>query len=316
MGTTARGPYRILALDGGGIRGLLTAVLLERLELEVPGFLERVDLFAGTSTGGILALALAAGRSPSDMIALYRRRGRAVFAGPLLDRLGDLGGLRGARYDARPLARALGEVFGDARLADLPRRVLVPAFDLDNEGAGGAPRHWKPKFFHNFPGPGGDGAERIVDVAMRTSAAPTYFPSWQGYIDGGVVANNPAMAALAQALDRGTGGRRLGEVRLLSLGTGTNPQYIRGERLDWGLVAWARPILDVMMDGMMGVADYQCARLLGARYHRLAPFLPRRIAMDDVGRLGALERLACAVDLAPTANWVRRRFAGRRPGAA
>ena len=75
--------------------------------------------------------------------------------------------------------------------------VLIPSFQLDNQAPHAGQRQWKPKFFHNYPGPDSDGAELVVDVAMRTSAAPIYFPTYQSYIDGGVVANDPSMAALA-----------------------------------------------------------------------------------------------------------------------
>src|SRR3989442_1333308 len=130
-----------------------------------------------------------------------------------------------------------------------------------------------------------DGAELVVDVALRTSAAPTYFPTYQGYIDGAVVANNPAMATLAQALDAGTGKQALQDVRLFSLGTGVNPAYVAGRELDWGYAQWAKPLIALMVDGMMGVADYQCARLLQQRSFRLAPILPERIGLDDVDKI-------------------------------
>ncbi|UCG32270.1 MAG: patatin-like phospholipase family protein [Phycisphaerales bacterium] len=301
--------YRILSMDGGGIRGLFTAVLLERLAQAVPGFIDRADLLAGTSTGGIIALGLAAGLSPTDLVALYRDKAERIFDDSWLDDLRDLGGLRGADYDNKNLKKELVRVFGAHRkLRQLPRRVVVPAFDLDNEAAGGRVRHWKPKFFHNFPGRDSDGGERIVDVAMRTSAAPTYFPACHGYVDGGVVANNPSMAALAQALDATTGGRKLQDIRLLSISTGLNPTYIKGQRLDWGFAQWARPLTEIMINGAMGVPDYQCARLLGKRYHRLDPVLPRAVALDDWRKAGELIRFARSARITSAVRWLRTHF--------
>lgn len=177
-----------------------------------------------------------------------------------------------------------------ATVAELGKRVLIPTFDLDNEAP--IERQWKPKFLHNYPTPGNDGQVRAVDAALRTTAAPTYFPSYQGCIDGGVVANNPATCALAKAVKAGT---RLDELCLLSLGTGFNPRLIAGARHDWGKAQWIkdRRILDVVMDGMPGVADYQCTQLLGERrYHRLDIRLPRVIALDNVGEIDALLRIA------------------------
>jgi len=301
--------YRILSLDGGGIRGLYTAVLLERLSEEVPGFLDRVHLLGGTSTGGLIALGLASGLIPSELVTLYRDNAGVIFDDSWLDNLKDLGRLCGAEYDYKNLKKVLKALLGATKkLKQLNKRIVVPTFDLDNEARGGAVRTWKPKFFHNFPGPTSDGNELVVDVAVRTSAAPTYFPSYQGYIDGGVVANNPSMAALAQALDAKTGKQRLADVRLLSLGTGLNPTYIRGQRLDWGYAQWAKPLLTLMIDGMLGVADYQCARLLGGRYHRLDPALPKPVGLNDWRKTNDLIKYAEQVDIAETVGWLKRKF--------
>ena len=298
--------YRILSVDGGGIRGLYAAVLLDRLTHEVPTLVDRVDLVAGTSTGGIIALGLAHGLAPADLVALYRDRAKEIFDDSWLDDLKDLGGLTGADYDNDKLKAVLEGVFGKkTRLKQLKKRVLVPTFDLDNESPDPGKRMWKPKFFHNYPGPDSDGEELVVDVALRTSAAPTYFPTYQGYIDGAVVANNPAMAALAQALDAGTGKQSLQDVLLFSLGTGVNPTYVAGKELDWGYAQWAKPLIALMVDGMMGVADYQCARLLQQRYFRLAPILPERIGLDDVDKTSDLIKYAQDVNLEPTITWLR-----------
>ena len=196
--------FRILSLDGGGIRGVLTAVLLDRLQQQYPKLLneqsDKVTLFAGTSTGGILSMGLAEGLSPQQIRDLYVVNGKSIFDSTWLRDIVDIGGLAGAKYDNGNLKHVLQQIFTGKRLDDLKRRVLIASFQLDNEASDPAKRSWKPKIFHNFPGPDSDGAALVVDVAMETSAAPTYFPSYNGYIDGGVIANNPSMAALAQAL--------------------------------------------------------------------------------------------------------------------
>lgn len=303
-------PYRILALDGGGIRGLVTIVLLERLEALCPGWLDQVDLLAGTSTGGIIALGLAHGLSLAKLRALYEVQGPAIFDDTWLDDLTDLGRLRGAEYDNRKLSQALRRMLGDARLRDLRKRVLIPAFDLDNENLDPVRRMWAPKFFHNFPGRDSDGDRLAYRVALYTSAAPAYFPSVDGFIDGGVCANNPSMAALAQSQDRRAmrNPPGLDRIALLSVGTGTARTRIEGRDLDWGLLQWAKPLLGVMLDGSMGVADYECRQLLGRRYHRLAPAFPpgQSIALDDVKRIPDLVHFAQNVRLGGTARWLSR----------
>ncbi|RMF65346.1 MAG: hypothetical protein D6746_00605, partial [Bacteroidetes bacterium] len=174
--------YRILSLDGGGIRGLLSAVVLEQLDAACPGWRDRIDLIAGTSTGGILALGLAFGLTPTDLRVLYYDKGGDIFHDTLLDDLHDLGRAIGAEYDNRYLRRELERIFGDTPLGKLRKKVLIPAFDLDNEDPDPEKRTWKPKFFHNFGGRDSDADVRVVDVALYTSAAPTYFPSVDGYI--------------------------------------------------------------------------------------------------------------------------------------
>jgi patatin-like phospholipase/acyl hydrolase len=307
--------YRILSLDGGGIRGLLTVILLERLEAAHAGLLAQVDLFAGTSTGGVLALGLAAGFSPSEGRKLYEEKGAFVFADSVWDDLLDLGTAMGAQYSNDNLKKVLLEQFGDQTLGDLPKKVLISSFDLDNEAIWpGAVRTWKPKFFHNYPGPDSDADQRVVDVALRTSAAPVYFPIYQGYIDGGVVANNPSMCALAQALDKGTGRQRVEDVVLLSVSTGRNPQFLDVGHADWGWTQWVVDLrlINVMLGGNVGLADYQCQRVLGERYHRLDPVLPEAIDLDDVKQIPRLKELAMQADLARTLVWLEQNFSTRK----
>ncbi|MCO5062116.1 MAG: patatin-like phospholipase family protein [Kiritimatiellae bacterium] len=301
--------FRILSFDGGGIRGLLSIILLQRLENEIPGWLEKVNLLAGTSTGGILALGLAFGVPLAQLRELYEKKGPAIFDDSWLDNLKDLGNAVGAQYGNKALTRELKAIFGEAKLKDIKKRVLVPAFDLDNECEDPAKRSWAPKFFHNFPGPDSDGDRLAYKVALYTSAAPTFFPSVDGYIDGGVFANNPSMAALAQTQDH----RALKdepaheEIALLSVGTGHPLMRIEKKTLDWGQAQWIKPLLNIMMDGVSGVADYQCRQILGETYHRLAPVFPpdKVIGLDDVDRIPDLVKFAESVDIAPAVSWLK-----------
>ena len=201
----------------------------------------------------------------------------------------DLGDLTGSKYDDRDLIRIIQETFGEATLDDLlPRHELVPSFDLDNQALPPAPRMWKPKFFHNFKGADSDGQEKIADVALRRSAAPTYFPAYQGYVDGGVVANNPAMSALAQAIDPATGGQQVANLRLFSIGTGLHPSVCPRRYAGLGTGTIGTIACDMMIEGMMGVADYECARLLGDKYFRLGPLLPAPVPLDCAEKISSL----------------------------
>ena len=303
--------YRILSIDGGGIRGIIPVILLERLAREpgLEGFLENVDLLAGTSTGGLIALALAARRPPSEIRALYETQGSAIFDRTAWRAITSLGSLIGAKYDSGNLARVVEPLFGAAtRLGDLPRRVLIAAFDLDSGPDDPRGRTWKPKLFHNFPGPDSDAHELAWKVGLYTSAAPTYFAPVDGYVDGGVYAANPAMCALAQTQDpRIPEGIRLEDVVLLSLGTGKSLQFIEEKQPDWGDAQWIEPLLAIMLDGVSGIADYQCRRILGERYFRMAPVFPTgtAVAMDDADMVPYMAELAGAVDLGEAARWLR-----------
>jgi hypothetical protein len=301
---------RILAVDGGGVRGVIPAIVLERLSAEpgLGGWLDRVDFLAGTSTGGLIALSLAAGVDVADLRGLYETRAAQVFADSFLDDVKDLGKLLGADYRVANLEREVHKVLGDRTLAQLEKRVLIPAFDLDNEAS--VERSWKPKLFHNFPGEDSDGDVLAYRVGTATAAAPTYFATFDGYIDGGVYATNPSMCALAQTQDAripATERGDLQELRLLSLGTGQSLHYIEGKTLDWGYLQWVRPLIDLMLDGVKGIAHYQCAQLLGGRYHRLAPIFPpeRQIGMDAVSDIPYLADFASQLDLSTTVQWLR-----------
>lgn len=302
--------YRVLSFDGGGIKGIITVTLLQRLaaEAELGKWLKKADLIAGTSTGGLIALGLAAGVSLGRLAKLYEKRGKVIFKDTRIDDLLDLGKTVGADYNTDGLRDELDAVFGDTKLKDLDTKVLITAFDLDNEDPKPSRRSWKPKLFHNYPGPDSDGEMLARDVGLYTAAAPTYFPVVDGFIDGGVFAANPSMCALAQALDKGSNAASsLSEVVLLSFGTGTSLKYIEKKDADWGLLQWARPLIDLMLDGTAGIADYQCEQLLGKQYHRLAPLFPAgtRVDMDAVDKIPFMLNFANKVGIRSTTRWIR-----------
>jgi patatin-like phospholipase/acyl hydrolase len=302
--------YRIVSIDGGGIRGLITTILLQRI-VETPGlehFLKSIDLIAGTSTGGLLALGIADGLDLAQIRDLYVKKGPKIFDDSWLDDLVDLGKLRGADYNIKPLRKELKKLFGDANLGQLAKHVLITAFDLDNEDPNPEKRTWKPKLFHNFSGPNSDRASSAVDVGLYTSAAPTYFPSVDGYIDGGVFAINPAMCALAQTQDiRYSPTPQISDVFLLSLGTGTSLQYISGMSHDWGYMQWIKPLINLMFDGTAGIADYQSSQILRNRYHRLAPVFPVgvTIPMDDIEKIPYMIEFAENLVIDDTISWLK-----------
>jgi hypothetical protein len=252
---------------------------------------------------------LAAGFEPPAIRELYEQRARHVFADSIWDDIRDLGKIFGSDYDVDNLRDEAHTVFGDRTLGQLSKRVLVTAFDLDNEDPDA--RTWKPKIFHNFEGPDSDGAQLAYKVATYTSAAPTFFATEDGYIDGGVFAPNPSMCALAQSQDRRnlpSDRPALTDVRLFSFGTGHSSEYVEGASHDWGYVQWVRPLISLMLEGTNGIADFQCRQVLGDdQYHRLAPDFPTGTAIDqdEVDQIPYMIEFAEQVDITPAAAWLR-----------
>src|SRR5215213_354912 len=263
---------RVLAIDGGGIRGIIPALVLAELErLSGRRVFELFDLIAGTSTGGILACALSAPDPlpAAEVVALYGEEGPKTFDRSIWQRARSGEGLLDEKYDAGALVRALERFLADKRLSETVPDLIVPTYDTALPG----PHFFKTRDARESP----ESDAPLSLVAKATSSAPTYFePVKSGdrsLIDGGVFAVNPAMCAYAEVLRDAVGA----EVALLSLGTGEHTRRRPWEEIkDWGLARWARPILDVVFDGISDAVDYQLRHALGeGRYWRLQVELSR-----------------------------------------
>lgn len=266
-------PYRILSIDGGGIRGLIPATVLAELERATGSpVAASFDLIAGTSTGGILATAL--GRPDDDgrpmwtaaqLAGLYETEGPQIFDLSLFQAIGSAFGIENEKYPREQLEAALGRYLGEARLSDSLCDLLIAAYETEQR---------RPYFFKRakaLADPADD--FRLREVAYATSAAPTYFEPLRletgdtaGYlslIDGGVFAANPAMCAYAEARRR----HPERDVLLVSLGTGELTRSLPYDEVrGWGMREWIwphTPLLGVMFDGMSDAVDYQLAHLLG-----------------------------------------------------
>ncbi|GBF34467.1 patatin-like protein [Desulfocucumis palustris] len=290
--------YRIMAFDGGGIRGALTAGLLKRLDDIFPGLIKNTHFFAGTSTGSFIALGLAAGVTPGRLAELYsEKNGEYIFSPRYLE-------LFRPKYDNGNLKELLCSIFScELKLKDLEKKVLIPSFRVTG------PLNWSAVFFNNFPN-SDTLEEKVIDVALSSSAAPVYFPSYRGYIDGGVAANNPSTAAIALAGDVLAGNQKLDRIYLLSLGTGFCPLKIDADTTGWGALEWALytkpplPLLSLMFDGLVEVDAKFSSQLLGPRYYRVNPLLPKPIPLDDYQGIAELKSLAGDMDISPLVHWI------------
>ncbi|MCF7669950.1 MAG: patatin-like phospholipase family protein [Verrucomicrobia bacterium] len=306
------GDYKILSFDGGGVRGLLSIIVLQRIAKALPGFIDQADLIAGTSTGGIIALGLAHGIDINELRLLYEEKTSMIFHDSWIDNLLDLGTLAGAQYDNSILKEELNRLFDTTTLKELNKHVLIPTFDLDNNSENPVKRGWAPKFFHNFEGADSDGDRLVRDVALYTTAAPTFFPTVDGYIDGGVICSNPSMAAISQTQDRRAFPTPplLRDVHLLSIGTGTCRSRIEGDTLDWGLAQWMRPLLQILTEGNISVVDYQCRQILGGNYFRVCPDFSagQVIPLDAVDKIPELIKTAESIDLNTLFIWLAKNW--------
>lgn len=279
----------ILSMSGGGVKGVMSSRILARLTLAVPNWFSTIDVCAGTSTGGIEALALAAGFTPADLVDLYVHKGPQIFDAPLWRRLLALDELKEPKYSNAGLYSALVEKFGTAMtLRDLKRHVLITSFDCTT---------WKPVAFTKETHPN----LKVVDAAMMTSAAPTYFPPWQNHVDGGMAANNPAMCAYTWERCHGIADD---QIRIMRVGTG-DATHAPVQAGDWGVIDWLTKgdLMGMFTEGPASWVDAQLGALLGERFCAIGGSCPG--AMDDVDAIPALIAAADALDLTTAINWLK-----------
>ena len=190
--------FQILSLDGGGLKGLFTAAYLAEWEAHTRRpVIEAMDLIAGTSAGGIIALGLGAGYRAQDLVRFFLEHGEAIFPPERFEAIGRARQAFGSRYSAKQLESVLDSYFGDRRLGDSCVRLVVPAYHAES-GIHIFKTSHHPRLRMDWRQP-------MAVVAGATGAAPTFLPPLildQGLrlVDGGVWANNPILIAVIEAL--------------------------------------------------------------------------------------------------------------------
>jgi uncharacterized protein len=279
-------PIKVLSIDGGGIRGIIPAVILEALQERVgKAAHETFDLIAGTSTGGIITVGIGTtcnqGKpyAPQKLVELYVENGAAIFKKSFFEMLKELGG---PKYSPNGLEAVLEQYFGDTQFHTALTPLLVSSYDLHSQ---------LPFFFKSHKISGNPKYNWLVrQIARATSAAPTYFPPFHlvrgeedyALVDGGVFVNNPAMAAYVEARKLYPSAEK---VIVVSVGTGDRQDKITyDEAKGWGLIGWAKKIVPVLMDSVSEAVDYELEYLPECTYHRLQlEGLPQSAAdMDNV----------------------------------
>lgn len=265
---------KVLSIDGGGIRGLIPALILEKIE-ELMGkpICKIFDVIAGTSTGGILALGLTKPSkadklipefSARDLISLYTGEGEKIFSSSIFHNIHSLGGITEEKYTSQGIEEVLKRYFEECKISECLTDVIIPAYETELR----QPFFFKSRHAKNSEKEGYD--FYMWQVARATSAAPTYFEPFKlevngdvdyyTLIDGGVFANNPAMCAYIEAKATFPDAD---EIIVVSIGTGELTKALSYSHIkDWGLINWAQPILDVVFDGVSDTVDYQLSQLL------------------------------------------------------
>ncbi len=280
-------PFRILSIDCGGIRGIFPVAVLAELESRFLGgasITNHFDMIAGTSTGGIIALALAHGMTARQALNIYLERGEHIFPSAVgLGRVSRaLRWLLKPKHDQAALKDELLRIFGDKVLDDAVTRLVIPSF----EGRHGEPFLYKTP---HHPDLQKDRHKRFAHVALHTTAAPSFYPGVEndGYvmIDGGIWANNPVMNALVDTLACFDIARE--NVRILSLGTGESTFTVDERERNGGIKDWA------FLRSFNAAARAQSRNALGQAHLLVGknnvtridvPESDSPIAMDDVPR--------------------------------
>lgn len=276
---------KILSIDGGGIKGVFPASFLSSIEDQIEGnIVDYFDLVVGTSTGGIIALGLGMGLTAKDILAFYESRGNEIFKGnrffKFLRRIGF------SKYDREPLKKALESVFGNSKLGESKTRLVIPSFNLES----GEVYIYKTAHCERFKN---DYKEKVVDVALATSAAPTYFPvhtSSNGIslVDGGLWANNPMGMAAVEAVGTLSWPRQ--EIKMLSIGCTEEKLNVKHRG---GILPWALKLADIFMASQSSASLGTAQHLLGHKnVKRINPGAPNgKYSLDTVKQIKNLKGL-------------------------
>lgn len=275
--------YKVLSFDGGGIRSAISAQIIKMLDDEFD-FVKDVDLFVGTSSGGVMAAGLASGLTPGDLVNVFTEHGKDMF----LSTSGyDLLQTH-AMYSRDGLDHILRKMLFSEHttLSDLNKKVVLTAFKVHDEKAG----KWHPENFDNFS----QSDENVIDVLLRSCAYPGFFPSYQGYIDGSYVAVNPSMVGLVAAINSEKGNQKLKDITLLSVGTECIHDDLEYDGdVDWGIAEWvihnpyssdrspSHPAFTILTDAAVELSEMLTEQLLKDRSLRISPDLISELEVDD-----------------------------------
>lgn len=264
--------FQILALDGGGIKGIFSAAFLAKIEEDLKiKVVDHFDLIVGTSTGGIIALGLGLGLSPKELVEFYFKKGPQIFR--KIPFWTSLKNMVFAKYSGATIESVFQEenCFGSKLLGESKKRLVIPSYNIDTNDVHVFKTAHHERFKRDFKIP-------AWKIARATSAAPTFFPISKNIdsvrlIDGGVWANNPAMVGLFEAIS--ILDIPLPEVRILSVGTTEELKQspnILSKFGGWPL--WANNVIQLIMQAQSVSISAQLKLLLKENFVRVNPKVP------------------------------------------
>ena len=250
---------KILSIDGGGIRGLIPALLLAEIEKNCGQISQLFDFFAGTSTGGILTLLLNRPNPlPAEQISkIYQGDdAKKIFKKNIFNIL-----TKGEKYDSKGIESVLSTKLENYCLKDSLNPVLIPSYDMESRNT---------VFFNNYDNKYNN--IFLKDIARATSAAPTYFEPYRingtrTFVDGGVAVNNPAMSAYVEViklLKKSGIDPASKKIIVVSLGTGSATSSITYDEIkNWNPINWVTgPLIPTFFDGNSTTVEYQLKQIL------------------------------------------------------
>lgn len=256
--------FKILCIDGGGIKGLYSAQLLAKFE-DVFGSVisDYFDMLCGTSTGGIIALAASLKIPMSEVVKFYQEHGPYIFNESIKTNLCGRAFLRlkqivfGGKYSDKSLRHALESVFKDKKIAESNNFLCIPSYNTLTA----TPRVFK-KDFDNFTE---DDRKSYVDIALATSAAPTYFPVMEiegdQFVDGGLWANNPIIVALTEYLYKFAQDKRFNGLEILSISSCQKTKGEKHHKLNRAFLEWSDTLFDAYSIGQSKSAIFLLSKL-------------------------------------------------------
>jgi uncharacterized protein len=321
-------PFRILSIDGGGVRGIVALSILQWIEDEIikKPIGTCFDMFAGTSTGGLIACGITvcddnnfknSKYSITQLKELYYKEAVKIFPerSGIKKVAGNVNDLFSAKHSKQGFCDLLETIFDNKRLTDCNKPIFIPSYDVDRL----TPVYFTSRRIYPVSAPyisEPSANVKIIDICRATSSAPTYLPSHRfmhvddanrsynaNCIDGGVFLNNPSMAAYGEVISNSKHPIYTNDplmqtaipqnnIYVLSIGTGkTNRNIIPRNENNWGKLKWIKPLINIMMESNSDTVDYQLQGVAHNRYLRINIDIEEKYAQMDDSRKETLDYL-------------------------